>query len=418
MIFITWLYERQKSAGSNKLTTDTFRSSRQTSSGLQQNRVLCISVGVIHHFVRSQFLLMIRFLLLEWNSSNTPVGQMWLSLPGSGLLKELLPLSFLCCTLIISTSLPIKLVSSFKCSTDWPLNSNRSFIQQMARKAGGAAWIESRSDGNAMNERRSVYLLCTCLTFIVVTLFFCHSPQNGMIYTGYVSSFILFQSSFCTWFHPVCFDFSKSLFVALSLPDCLYCVRHESSDERVELFCFAFALLFHPFVVITGCLLHSSMFNVAPPVVASHEQMFKKVTTFQSSGSRVDTRPTVSGLCLQSTFSFRSDCSSATNSLLCSCCSAQAPAPVAFPMTTPQVPVYGMVKSRLISESFHSFSAGINPLLIWFGFCLLLTCPPSSSLLRWVIRWGAFPWCPHSLSCTTSLSWDPPILLGPSRGHR
>lgn len=64
VISITWLYKRQKSSGSNKLTTDTFRSSCQTSSGLQQNRVLCISVGVIHHFVRSRFLLMIRFLLL------------------------------------------------------------------------------------------------------------------------------------------------------------------------------------------------------------------------------------------------------------------------------------------------------------------------------------------------------------------
>ena len=93
--------------------------------------------------------------------------------------------------------------------------------------------------------------------------------------------------------------------MALSLPDCLYCVRHESSDERVELFCFAFALLFHPFVVITGCLLHSSLFNVAPPVVDSHERMFKKVTTFQPLGSRVDTRPTVSGVRLQLTFSFR-----------------------------------------------------------------------------------------------------------------
>ena len=82
-------------------------------------------------------------------------------------------------------------------------------------------------------------------------------------------------------------------------------------------------------------------------------------------GSRLDTRPTESGLYLQSAFSFRSNCSSARNSLLCSCCCAQAPAPVAFPMTTPQVPVYGMVTSRLISQSFHSFSAGINPFLIW-----------------------------------------------------
>lgn len=66
-------------------------------------------------------------------------------------------------------------------------------------------------------------------------------------------------------------------------------------------------------------------------------------------------------------------------------CPTQAPAPVAFPMTTPQVPVYGMVKSTL---NFHKFSGlflnqSTPNLIIFFPFlstsCLVslhpFTCP-------------------------------------------
>lgn len=113
-------------------------------------------------------------------------------------------------------------------------------------------------------------------------------------------------------------------------------------------------------------------------------------------------------------------------------CSVQAPAPVAFPMTTPQVPVYGMVKRTVGTDPLiPCWDQSIINLIILSLFtwsCLFLTfcpgglpaltCPPTSSPLKWVIRWGAFPWCPRSLLCTTSQSWDLPIPLGPYRGHR
>lgn len=59
-------------------------------------------------------------------------------------------------------------------------------------------------------------------------------------------------------------------------------------------------------------------------------------------------------------------------------CSVQAPAPVAFPMTTPQVPVYGMVKKQW--EQIHSYwDQSIRNLIILSLFtwsCLFLTFSP------------------------------------------
>lgn len=58
-----------------------------------------------------------------------------------------------------------------------------------------------------------------------------------------------------------------------------------------------------------------------------------------------------------------------------SCCQ-QAPAPMAFPMTTPQVPVYGMVKNSLISNTkLHLCHIRMNLLHIWLFSLFTLFVP-------------------------------------------
>lgn len=109
------------------------------------------------------------------------------------------------------------------------------------------------------------------------------------------------------------------------------------------------------------------------------------------------------------------------------CYRPQAPAPVAFPMTTPQVPVYGMVRSALSAHlatgrEAYFLCSSVSDCILSFSLSLSSAAPRlpplTSSLLKWIIKWGAFPWCPHSLLCTTSQSWEPPIPLGPFQGHR